>query len=132
MLYRNASCRNKRSRKIICSAFIQCYFDYVCSFWYCLINKQLKNRLQITQKKEVRFILSLSPKNIIFGSILNYLNILSVEDRVVQKDWTMLLICIMTMHQHILIVLNDNSKRSATIKNFIIAEIGNESSCHRC
>lgn len=59
----------------------------------------------------------------------------SVEDRVVQKRLNHALNMYHDNAPAYLndnFVLNDNSKRSATIKNFIIAEIGNESSCHRC
>lgn len=120
----------------LCSALMQCYFDFACSFWYCLINKQLKDRLQFTQKKEVRFILILSPKDIIFGSILNYLNMKSVEDRVVQKRLNHALNMYhdnAPAYLNDTFVLNDNSKRSITIKHIIIAEIkGKGSSCHLC
>jgi hypothetical protein len=63
-LYRNASCLTTQTRKILCSALIQCYFDYACSSWYCGINKQLRHKLQVTQNIVVRFILKLGPREV--------------------------------------------------------------------
>lgn len=83
-LYRNASYLNAQSRKILCSALIPCYFEYACSSWCCGLNKQLKHRLQVTKNKVVRFVLNLGPRESISGSILDYLNMLRVKDRVVQ------------------------------------------------
>ena len=42
---------NEKCRKIMCSALIQCHFDYCCSSWYSSINKGLQNKLQIMQNK---------------------------------------------------------------------------------
>ena len=35
---------------------IQCRFDYACSFWYPGLSKVLKNKLQVTQNKIIRFV----------------------------------------------------------------------------
>lgn len=54
----------------------------------------------------------------------------SVEDRVVQKRLNHAL---NMYHDNAPAYLNDNSKRSITIKHIIIAEIkGKGSSCHLC
>ena len=44
-LYRYADLLNTNSRKILCSALIQCHFDYSSSSWYSGINKTLKKKL---------------------------------------------------------------------------------------
>lgn len=51
---------------------------------FCGINKKLKHRLQVTQTNVVRFILSVDPRDSISKRILNYLDMLRVEDRFVQ------------------------------------------------
>ena len=58
-LYRFSDILNTKSRKTLCSALIQCYFDYSSSSWYSGINKTLKKKLQIMQNKIIRFILKL-------------------------------------------------------------------------
>lgn len=80
-----------------------CYF--IISSWCYGINKQLEHRLQVTQNKEVRFILSLSPRDSISGSVLNYLDMLTVEDRVAQLRLNHVLMYTTAMHQHILMII---------------------------
>ena len=57
-LYRHKNLLNFQCRKTLCSALIQCHFDYSCSSWYPGINKGLKDKLQITQNKVTIFILN--------------------------------------------------------------------------
>ena len=33
-LYRHNSCLDFNTKKILCSALLQCHFDYSCSSWY--------------------------------------------------------------------------------------------------
>lgn len=40
----------------------QCHFDYAYSFWYPGISNMLRNRLQATQNKIIRFILQMDPR----------------------------------------------------------------------
>ena len=40
---------------------IQCHFDYASSLWYSGLSKLLRNRLQVTKYKMIRFILKLDP-----------------------------------------------------------------------
>ena len=58
---------------------IQCYCDYPA--WYPGLNKSLKKKLQILQKKTLRFILDPQPMTHINYSILKEMNMLKVEDR---------------------------------------------------
>ena len=44
-LYRYKELLNFGYRKALCSALIQCLFDYSCSSWYPGINKELKDKL---------------------------------------------------------------------------------------
>ena len=132
-LYRNACCLNMMTRKTLCSALIQCYFDYACSSWYCGISKQLRHRLQTTQNKVVRFILNLGPRESISRNILDSLGFLNVEDRAMQLRLNHVYNIFHGKSPSYLceqFVMNSNNTRSATNKNFVIPKIrGNESSC---
>ena len=42
-------------RRLLCNALIQPHFDYACSSWYPNLLKKLKNRIQTSQNKCIRF-----------------------------------------------------------------------------
>ena len=84
-LYRYADILNTNSRKTLCSALIQCYFDYSSSSWYAGINKTLKLKLQIMQNKIVRYILNLDNRAHIGCEEREKVNMLKVSDRVKQN-----------------------------------------------
>ena len=46
-------------RRLLCNALIQPHFDYACSAWYPNLSKKLKNRIQTSQNKCIRFCLQL-------------------------------------------------------------------------
>ena len=54
---------NFHTEKLLVMSLIQCHFDYACSFWYIGISKLLKNRLQVTQNKIIRFVLKMDPRS---------------------------------------------------------------------
>ena len=53
---------NLEVRKTLCTALIQCSFDYSCCSWYPGINETFKKKLQVMQNKMVRFILKLDSR----------------------------------------------------------------------
>ena len=57
-LYRNSSFLDFDCRRIMCNSLIQPYLDYCCSTWYSSITKQLRDRLDVIQRRMVRFVLS--------------------------------------------------------------------------
>jgi hypothetical protein len=61
-LYRKSSFLNRYTKQLLVSSLIQCHFDYACASWYLGLSQALKNRLQATQNKMLRFILDLSPR----------------------------------------------------------------------
>ena len=75
---------NFQARKNLCSALIQCHFDYACSAWYPGINIALRKRLQVMQNKIIRFILGLDNRSHIGNDELNNAGFLKVPDRVKQ------------------------------------------------
>ena len=46
-------------RRLLCNTLIQPHFDYACSAWYPNLSKKLKNRIQTSQNKCIRFCLQL-------------------------------------------------------------------------
>ena len=58
-LYRQSSLLDKKCRQTLCSALIQPYMDYCCSSWYSALSVALKERLNVIQRKMVRFVFSL-------------------------------------------------------------------------
>ena len=83
-LYRYREMLNFSTRKTLCSALIQCHFDYTCSSWYPGINKKLKSKLQVAQNKMIRFILNLNSQAHIGQKELNKAGFLNVPKRVTQ------------------------------------------------
>ena len=72
------------ARKTLCSALIQCHFDYSCSSWYPSINKNLKDKLQVAQNKMIRFILNLKNRAHIGQKEREKAGFLNVSKRVTQ------------------------------------------------
>ena len=81
-LYRYKELLNFESRKTLCSALIQCLFDYSCSSWYPGINKELKDKLRVAQNRMIRFILKLDNRIHIGNQELEKVGFLKVNDRV--------------------------------------------------
>ena len=75
---------NLEVRKTLCTALIQCSFDYSCCSWYPGINETFKKKLQVMQNKMVRFILKLDSRAHIGNDELVNAGFLSVVDRVKQ------------------------------------------------
>ena len=90
-LYRYKELLNFESRKTLCSALIQCLFDYSCSSWYPGINKDLKDKLRVAQNKMIRFILKLDNRAHIGNQELEKAGFLKVDDRVKQLKLVMYL-----------------------------------------
>lgn len=83
-LYRHSKCLDFNTRKILCSALLQCHFDYSCSSWFAGLSKGLKHKLQIMQNKVIRFVKNYSPRvSITYQDYLD-LNMFNVENRVKQ------------------------------------------------
>ena len=83
-LYRYKDILNKESRKTLCTALIQCNFDYSCCSWFPGINETFKKKLQVMQNKMIRFILRLENRSHIGNAELVDAGFLNVPDRVKQ------------------------------------------------
>ena len=82
-LYRNRTFLDERCRRLLCSALIQPYLDYCCSSWFSGLSSALKKRLEVTQRKMVRFIHGMDFRQHVGLVDLRKLSWLSVPDRVV-------------------------------------------------
>lgn len=83
-LYRKQDFLTQHTKKLLVMSLIQCHFDYCCSIWYPGLTQSLKNKLQVTQNKLIRFILGLDPRSHIGPAQFRELNWLPVSKRVDQ------------------------------------------------
>ena len=81
-LYRQSFLLDRKSRQTLCSALLQPYIDYCCSSWYGGLTVALKERLNVIQRKMVRFIYGLDNRAHIDFKNLRDLSWLSITDRV--------------------------------------------------
>jgi hypothetical protein len=83
-LYRNSKFLTLHTRKLLVMSLIQCHFDYACSFWYPGLIQSLKNRLQTTQNKMIRFVLNMDNRSHVGQEQFSHLGWLPVSKRVEQ------------------------------------------------
>ena len=81
-LYRNKAFLDFNCRRILCASLIQPYIDYCCSAWYGGLSVSLKNRLDVTQRKMVRFVNGMDLREHVGKVELLRLSWLSIPDRV--------------------------------------------------
>ena len=62
-LYRKAFLLDRNCRKILCTALVQPYMDYCNGAWYGALSVDLKKRLDILQRKMVRYVEGLDPRH---------------------------------------------------------------------
>ena len=81
-LYRNSSLLDFQTRKTLCASLIQPYIDYCSSSWNEGLSVSFKSKLDVFQRKMVRFIYAYdSRQHVGHGNLLS-LSWLSVRDRV--------------------------------------------------
>ena len=80
-LYRKNRFLTSTLRRLLCNALIQPHFDYACSAWYPNLTKKLKNRIQTSQNKCIRFCLRLDKMTHISRTQFEILNWLPVTER---------------------------------------------------
>lgn len=81
-LYRHSGSLDFNCRKILCNSLVQPYLDYCCMSWYSSITKELRNRLDVIQRRLVRFVFSMDRMGHVDLRDLGRLSWLSVPDRV--------------------------------------------------
>ena len=80
-LYRKNRFLDFPLRRLLCNALIQPHFDYVCTAWYPQLTKKLKDKLQVTQHKCIRFCLKLQCREHISNEHFQKLNWLPINQR---------------------------------------------------
>ena len=80
-LYRKNRFLDVPLRRLLCNALIQPHFDYVCTAWYPQLTKKLKDKLQVTQNKCIRFCLKLQCREHISNKHFQKLNWLPINQR---------------------------------------------------
>ena len=81
-LYRKAAFLDLEARKILTSALIQPHLDYCVSSWYEGVPKALKAKLDVIQRRMVRFIYSRHAMDHVGTRDLKLLSWLTIPDRV--------------------------------------------------
>ena len=81
-LYRHADVLNFQCRKLLCSALIMPYMNYCSSSWYSGLSAKLRGKLDVLQRRMVRYIFSLAPRSHVGTEKLRELCWLSVSDKV--------------------------------------------------
>ena len=81
-LFRHGSILNFQARKVLCSTLVQPFLDYCSSSWYFGLTKQLKSKLDVLQRKMIRFIFSMHFLDHVDPSRFAELSWLTVKDRV--------------------------------------------------
>ena len=81
-LHRNAYLLDEKCRSILCSALIQPFIDYCCSSWYSSVTVSLKKRLDVAQRKMVRFVKGWDARHHVSPSDIAGLSWISIPDRV--------------------------------------------------
>ena len=67
--------------RLLCNALIQPHFDYACTAWYPNLSKKLKDKLQVTQNKFIRFCLKLQSREHISNEHFRKQNWLPINQR---------------------------------------------------
>ena len=69
---------------MLCNSLIQPHFDYTCISWYPLINQKMRNKLQVTQNKCIRFCLKINSRQHIGAKEFKKVKWLPTKGRVEQ------------------------------------------------
>ena len=83
-LFRKKHFLTTNLRRLLCNALIQPHFNYACTAWYPNLSKKLKNKIQTTQNKCVRFCLNLDKMAHISQNEFEKLNWLPISNRINQ------------------------------------------------
>ena len=81
-LFRNSGLLDFRSRKLLCMALVQPFYDYCSSSWYSGLNARLKGRLDALQRRMVRFVHGFDFRRSVDTGHFSSLGWLDVKDRV--------------------------------------------------
>ena len=81
-LYRNSSLLDFFTRKTLCASLIQPYMDYCASSWYEGLSVSFKSKLDVLQRKMLRFVFGFECRHHVGPSHFFSLSWLTMRDRV--------------------------------------------------
>ena len=81
-MYRKRDFLNFHAKKLLIMAIAQCHFDYASVVWFYSTTQTIRNNLQVTQNKLIRFVLNLDSRAHIGKEQFSYLKWLPVASRV--------------------------------------------------
>ena len=81
-LYRYSSLLDTKCRQTLCSSLIQPHLDYCCSSWHGGLSVALKERLNVVQRKMVRFVYGMDFRGHVDNKNFRDLSWLKIPDRV--------------------------------------------------
>ena len=84
-LYRKNQFLDVPLRRLLCNTLIQPHFDYACTAWYPQLTKKLKDKLQVTQNKCIRFCFKLQCREHISNEHFQKLFWLPINQRFKQR-----------------------------------------------
>ena len=87
-LYRHSQLLDFHCRKTLCTSLIQPYLDYCSSSWYEGLSVSLKKKLDVFQRKMIRFIHGFDSRHHVGPNFLQSLSWLSICDRVNYSQWS--------------------------------------------
>ena len=80
-LFRYSSLLDNNTRRILCTALVQPLLDYCCSSWYSGLSRILQERINVIQRRMVRFIFSYDSRHV-DSRDLRRLSWMSIPERV--------------------------------------------------
>ena len=81
-LYRKKEFLTAHTKKLLVMAIAQCHMDYASTIWFHSITQALRNKLQVTQNKLIRFVLNLDSRAHVGKEQFAHVNWLPVSKRV--------------------------------------------------
>ena len=81
-LYRYSSLLDQHTRSLLCTSLLQPYLDYCCSSWYHSLSSRTRQRLDVIQRRMIRFVFSFGPRHHVDFSHFKRLSWLCISDRV--------------------------------------------------
>ena len=85
LLYRQNEFLNPKLHRLLCNSLIQPHFNYASICWYPLIRQNLRNKLQVTQSKCIRFCSKLNSKQHICAKEFKVIKWLPAKEKVKQR-----------------------------------------------
>ena len=81
-LYRSAPLLDFNARKVLCMSLVQPCIDFCILSWYVSLSGELRERLDVLQRKMVRYVYGWGPRSHVGSATFRELGWLKISDRV--------------------------------------------------